>query len=198
MNRSLDQLRYFTALAILLFASPNLLIWLVIHPFAGLWRRIGILRSYGCFACLIALYAWSVWLLRSWLLAVEFGTHGLLVLLSGLSLFVAANIAQKRKQKMAFFDLIGLPELRNGRPRVLVTDGIYARIRNPRYLETILAVLGCAFFANYLLVYVALPFSLLFLHLVVLLEERELRQAFGDEFSAYCDRVPRYIPKRFW
>jgi protein-S-isoprenylcysteine O-methyltransferase Ste14 len=34
------------------------------------------------------------------------------------------------------------------------------------------------------------------IHLVVLLEEPELRERFGAEYEEYCGRVPRYIPKR--
>jgi protein-S-isoprenylcysteine O-methyltransferase Ste14 len=34
------------------------------------------------------------------------------------------------------------------------------------------------------------------LFLVVILEERELRQRFGDAHVEYCRRVPRFVPRR--
>ena len=33
------------------------------------------------------------------------------------------------------------------------------------------------------------------LHLVVLLEERELLERFGDAYRDYAGRVPRYVPR---
>jgi protein-S-isoprenylcysteine O-methyltransferase Ste14 len=39
------------------------------------------------------------------------------------------------------------------------------------------------------------PFSVLLVHTVVLLEERELEERRGDEWRAYAARVPRYLPR---
>ena len=38
--------------------------------------------------------------------------------------------------------------------------------------------------------------SLPIVHAVVLLEERELRQRFGEAYGTYCEDVPRYVPRR--
>ncbi len=192
---SLSVLRHFVALAVLLLAPPALLIWLFIHPFIWFWRRLGVMYSYFCFLCLMALLCWGVWQVKDWLLRVEYGTQPLLMFFSGICLFVPAVLARRRRQQFAFPVMIGLPELSSQQPRALVTQGIYARIRHPRYLETVLFVLGCALFANYLSVYLAWLAGLPILHGVVMLEEHELYQTFGDEFAAYCQRVPRYFPR---
>ena len=55
--------------------------------------------------------------------------------------------------------------------------------------------LAFATFSNYLGAYLVVLAFLPALHLVVLLEERELRDRFGEEYAAYCERVPRYIPR---
>ena len=52
-----------------------------------------------------------------------------------------------------------------------------------------------AFIANYVGVYILAVVILPALHLVVLLEERELRHRFGEEYDLYRARVPRYIPR---
>jgi protein-S-isoprenylcysteine O-methyltransferase Ste14 len=78
---------------------------------------------------------------------------------------------------------------------VLLTQGIYSRIRHPRYVETVLWVLGYALFTNYLALYLTFLFLLLIIHVIVLLEEKELKERFGPAYEEYCRRVPRYIPK---
>jgi protein-S-isoprenylcysteine O-methyltransferase Ste14 len=199
MNIHLDSLRYLVSLCVLLLAPPSLLIWLLIHPLARLWRRIGVLGSYLCFISLMILLGSATWRMKSWLLGMEYGSQLALGILSVICICISVWIASKREKQLGFSAVIGIPELsKPNLPRVLVTRGVYAWVRNPRYIETVLFVLGCAFFANYLAIYLIWLAGLPLVHFVVLLEERELYLTFGDEFLIYCDRVPRYIPKRFW
>jgi protein-S-isoprenylcysteine O-methyltransferase Ste14 len=57
-------------------------------------------------------------------------------------------------------------------------------------------VSGYALFANYLTPYLVVVLSIPVMLLVVLLEERELRERFGEEYQAYCRRVPRFFRRR--
>ena len=192
---TLDYFRYVIALVILLCAPPTLLIWLLIHPFISTWRRLGTIRSYGCFMGLMIFIAWSIWQSRTWLMCIEYGSNVLLLGLSILFICAAVFVGAHRKKRLEWSVVIGLPELSASHSsRRLVTDGIYSKTRNPRYLETILFFLGLAFFANHLFVYLALMAGLPILHVVILLEERELTAAFGDTYLRYCRQVPRYIP----
>ena len=50
-------------------------------------------------------------------------------------------------------------------------------------------------FANYSGAWVLYALAFPAIHLVVLLEERELRERFGAEYEDYCRRVPRYLPR---
>jgi len=77
-------------------------------------------------------------------------------------------------------------------PAYWVTDNIYARSRNPMTLGILLSQLGF---------FLALPslFSLLCLAVgvvavcnQVLLEERHLARVFGDRYTRYCRRTPRW------
>jgi len=63
-------------------------------------------------------------------------------------------------------------EISSSDTRRLITEGIYGRVRNPRYLEFVLLSFVYAAFANYGGVW--LMYALMFpaIHLVVLLEER--------------------------
>ncbi|MDH3369164.1 MAG: isoprenylcysteine carboxylmethyltransferase family protein, partial [Gemmatimonadota bacterium] len=91
--------------------------------------------------------------------------------------------------------LSGIPELRKGDPGRLLTEGIYARLRHPRYVEVILGVISYALVANYLGGYVVVLVTVASMVPLVLLEERELRDRFGDAYDEYARRVPRFIPR---
>lgn len=199
MEISLDYLRYVVAVSILLCAPPALLIWLLIHPFVSIWRRLGMVVSYLLFAGLMILIDWRIWQSRTWLMRFDYGSNIWLFSLSILFVCAAGFIRGKRVKSFGWTALIGLPELSaSNHSRMLVTAGIYSKVRNPRYLETILFFFGLAFFANYPVVYLALLAGLPILHVVILFEESELTQTFGDAYLTYCQQVPRYIPHLFY
>ena len=57
----------------------------------------------------------------------------------------------------------------------------------------ILAYVSFAIFAGtWVLALLVFPAT----HVLVLMEERELRERFGAEYEAYCQQVPRWIPRR--
>ena len=71
--------------------------------------------------------------------------------------------------------LIGLPEVAPEKYQsTLVTQGIYSRVRHPRYVEMLLGKLAHALFTNYLAAYGVFALSVAGLALIVRLEEREL------------------------
>lgn len=72
---------------------------------------------------------------------------------------------------------------------------IYGRIRHPRYVEFMVGGTGWALILNYLGVYLLMAITVLMLFVIVLLEERELRDRFGEAYVEYCARVPRFIPR---
>jgi protein-S-isoprenylcysteine O-methyltransferase Ste14 len=95
-----------------------------------------------------------------------------------------------------FKKLSGIPELsKDNYPGELLTDGIYGRVRHPRYIEALLWVLGYSLFANYSGPFLVWLASLPVMYLVVVLEERELRERFGAAYVEYCRRVPRFVPR---
>jgi len=71
---------------------------------------------------------------------------------------------------------------------------LYAHVRHPRYLQLLLALLGWAMLANYLAPYVVLLLWIPAVYLIVVIEERELRQRYGEEYTQYCREVPRFLP----
>jgi protein-S-isoprenylcysteine O-methyltransferase Ste14 len=75
----------------------------------------------------------------------------------------------------------------------LVTDGLYAFVRNPMYVGFgfMLAGLGIAFASDWTLV-LMIPAAIVLHRGVVLREERYLEAKFGDPYRQYMTRVPRY------
>jgi len=81
-------------------------------------------------------------------------------------------------------------------PRRLVLRGPYPHVRTPMYLGASLALAGAAlFYQTAALVAYAAAFLLLMHCVVVLYEEPTLRQAFGEDYEAYCQQVHRWWPK---
>jgi protein-S-isoprenylcysteine O-methyltransferase Ste14 len=81
-------------------------------------------------------------------------------------------------------------------PERLVMGGAFRRVRNPGYVAVVAMVVGqgLLFGSRAVLVY-AVGLALAFHLFVVLYEEPTLRARFGEEYAAYCRRVPRWIPR---
>ncbi len=81
-------------------------------------------------------------------------------------------------------------------PRTLVVQGLYRVVRNPMALGFCLIFIGeaVAFDALQILVYAAVLF--LVIHLFILfIEEPGLKRRFGESYEAYCQAVPRWLPR---
>ena len=81
-------------------------------------------------------------------------------------------------------------------PRQLIITGLYRHVRNPIYLGALLALLGHTLWSgSWLVIVYFLCYAIAFHIIVIVLEEPVLRRKFNGEYEAYCDRVPRWIPK---
>jgi protein-S-isoprenylcysteine O-methyltransferase Ste14 len=80
--------------------------------------------------------------------------------------------------------------------RHLVIIGLYRYVRNPMYVAVVSTIVGQGFILGNagLLEYGALIW-LLFHVFVLFYEEPALKGSFGPEYTAYCAKVPRWIPR---
>ena len=78
----------------------------------------------------------------------------------------------------------------------LATHGPYAYVRNPLYLGNFLLTLGATFISE-LLWFIPVVVALFVVQYVpiVLWEERVLAERFGPQYAAYCQQVPRWLPR---
>ncbi len=79
-------------------------------------------------------------------------------------------------------------------PKELITTGPYAIGRNPMYVAWSLIYVGAIFLVNTKWLLLLFSFVLAYTHYrVILREERELEEQFGNEYRAYCNKVGRYF-----
>jgi len=191
-----NSVRYVLAILVIASFPPALLLWLAIHPFAAFWRQVGPVWTYAILGLPVAGYMVGVWLFRKTLLGPDLGTNVFTMILAGLAFGMAVLLKRSVVTQLRFAALSGIPELSKEKyPGKLLTEGIYNRVRNPRYIEALLWVLAYALFANYLGSYIVVVLGLPLILFVVRLEERELRERFGTAYEEYCRRVPRFVPK---
>ncbi len=85
---------------------------------------------------------------------------------------------------------------RTTRLTTLVTDGPFQFVRNPLYVANILIAVGVTLlFDRPTLAPLVGLLTALYYDLIVAFEEQLLRHKFGAEFMAYCDTVPRWLPR---
>ena len=192
----MNTFRHCLTLLMLMFMPGAVLFWFLIHPFVRFWRRLGLRRSMAVQFTLLAAYVAGVFLLRKTLLAVDFGTNPILIAWAVPILAASIVLRLQISRQLRFSTLGGLPELApESHPQPLLTEGIYARVRHPRYLEVLLVMASLTLIANNLAAYVNWIIGIPSVLAIVRIEERELRHRFGMEYDAYCARVPRFVPR---
>lgn len=188
---------YWLALLTLVIVPPFMIVWFVVHPLARFWRRLGPFRTYTFLGLLLLPVMWLLYTAREQMMRISFEVNWLLVIAAIQIFFISMLIGFLRMRHLKPSIMLGLPEIRGeGDPGKLLTDGIYSLIRHPRYVEVWLGLLAIALFTNYLAVYILAIIFIPVIYGVVLLEERELRERFGQEYEKYCAEVPRFFPKR--
>jgi protein-S-isoprenylcysteine O-methyltransferase Ste14 len=192
----MDTVRYLLAVVVWATIPPAFLYWYLIHPFAGYWRTVGPARTYLVVVPLAVLTMGMLIRWRGPVAATDLGENWALFY-SGLILWSASIFLDRQIRKhLDFSTLAGVPELRPMAPGGrLLNEGIYGRVRHPRYVAVFVATLGWSLMANYGAAYavtVALVPLILFL---VWMEEKELVGRFGDVYRDYQKRVPALIPR---
>ncbi len=195
----LDGVRYYVALGLLLTVPGAALPWLLVHPFIDTWRRIGPARTYAALTAFKLLLAAAAFALRRPLLEIEFGFRPMLAL-SGVGIgLLGVALDRARCRDLPDRAVQGLPELTAtpGAPGELATDGVYARLRHPRYVAVVLNLTAWALLTNYLAAYALVGLTVVAVLLIVPLEERELTARFGDVYRRYRELVPAFVPRRW-
>ncbi|MCH7826012.1 MAG: isoprenylcysteine carboxylmethyltransferase family protein [Acidobacteria bacterium] len=193
----MDTFRYYAALVLVVTFPPAFAFWFFIHPFIGFWRRLGFRFTYAIMFPAMLAACYGLFRVRGSLLAIDYGTQWVLVGL-GVVLYAVASVVEiKCRRYLKLRTLVGIPELEaaDEGPGKLLNDGIYARVRHPRYLGIMLGGTGVACIANNQATWVLMAALVPVTYLLTVIEERELRVRFGEQYTRYAEQVPRIIPR---
>jgi protein-S-isoprenylcysteine O-methyltransferase Ste14 len=193
----IDRVRYFFGIGSLIVLPPGLLFWLVIHPWARWWRRLGLIRTYLIVVPVSVAFGALLFRFREPLLGTSLGTNWSLVTVALVLYGGVTWLEFQYWRHLSIATLVGITELspsgqQKGR---LLQEGIYGVVRHPRYLSAGVSVIANALFINYAGLYILVLLLVPVGYLMIVLEERELIERFGEEYRKYQRGVPRLIPR---
>lgn len=185
------------AIIFLIFLAPIPLFWGIFQANTGFWKRFG-RGVYGAsllfytLVAAIALQYTDVIIAYRTLVTPKTIIIGLVLVITG---GIIASIAMK---ELSLTTLVALPQILPERyASKLVTTGLYARMRHPRYLGFWAMALGFWLATGLWVMWMLFIWSLIGFVTLGILEERELQQRFGKSYKEYMRRVPRFLPKIF-
>jgi protein-S-isoprenylcysteine O-methyltransferase Ste14 len=193
----MDIVRYVIAYIIIVFIPFIYVLWPLIHPFANFWRKIKPWQTYGIFFTLLGVTILTLTPFVELLTGTDYGFNPFLTIAGVFFWVISFVIWNKRRKYLTVKILLGYPEVsKKAYPGKLLTEGIYSKIRHPRYLELMFGAIGNALIVNMLGVYIIVTLLIPALYLTVLLEEKELIQRFGNAYVEYSKSVPRFFPMK--
>lgn len=188
---------------LLVLLYPGVLVfWLVMHAGIKRWRKLG-KRAFGIASLGWPMTAIPLVYFRHQIFGPPVYVSGqesmLMLLLGTITLFMAIVIAWFAGRAITLRTLVGLPELEPEKnAQALLNTGIYARTRNPVYLVHWLLIFSAAAIVGSPANWSLFLIDCVVLPLMIRTEEHELLERYGDQFSEYMRRVPRFFPKWTW
>jgi protein-S-isoprenylcysteine O-methyltransferase Ste14 len=82
------------------------------------------------------------------------------------------------------------------RSGALATTGPYARLRHPQYAAFVLIMIGFLLQWPTIATAVMFPVLIIVYRRLAMREERDVAMRFGELWSAYAERTPRFVPRR--
>jgi protein-S-isoprenylcysteine O-methyltransferase Ste14 len=191
----MDHIRYFLGVAMAIVIPLGVLYWLIIHSWARWWRRWGPVSTYCAVLPVLAAVGVLLFHVRGELMGANLGTNWNLIGIALIVLCLDTWIEAQYWRQLSISTLVGIPELSQRRKGTLLRTGIYALVRHPRYLSAGIGLVGTVLIVNYRGLYILAVSVLPPGYLALILEERELRDRFGDAYRRYQREVPQLIPR---
>ena len=167
--------------------------WITIHGCLKFWRKAGVIPAYSAAALTMTIAAWLAWRLRELLLGPDLGFSWLTVIPGVLIYAVFIWLSKSVRAHLSLSTFAGVPEIKND-SQCLITEGPYTVVRHPRYALVNVGIIGWCLVCNFMGTYLVGVAAILGFYFIAALEERELRQRFGQAYLDYQARVPQIIP----
>jgi protein-S-isoprenylcysteine O-methyltransferase Ste14 len=134
---------------------------------------------------------------RGRLLGADLGINWSLISIALVLYGVMTWLELQYWRQLSIPTLIGIPELSRAEHRKgkLLKDGVYGAVRHPRYLSAGIGIVANALIINYVGIYVLILAMFPAGFVVLMFEERELVNRFGEEYRQYQREVPQIIPR---
>jgi protein-S-isoprenylcysteine O-methyltransferase Ste14 len=134
---------------------------------------------------------------HAWILGADLGTSLILISIAIILDAVMGWLEIKTWRQLSIRIAVGLPELSRtaqGKGKLL-KDGAYRLVRHPRYLSAGIGVIGNALIINHVGMYVMILLVYPAGFVMLMFEERDLVDRFGEEYLQYQREVPKIIPR---
>lgn len=191
----LDVVRYFLGVSIAIAVPLGILYWFVIHFWVRFWRLLGSAVTYMVVIPALAVLGWLLFRGRAWLLGTDLGTNWILIGIAVPLLGLMTLLECQYWKQLRIATLVGIQELSRNQAGKLLREGIYGLVRHPRYLSAGVALLAEVLIVNYSGLYYLVLLALAPGYLMLVLEERELLDRFGQAYLEYQREVPRFLPR---
>ena len=193
LKNHMESVRYFLALVLIYIMPIVITFWAIIHAFSDYWRRVRPIFAYTSAGVCIGIVSLFCFKYQDTLLGVNLGNN-LFVFLIGMAIYILSwALWRPVKHYLDFKTFAGVPEVTDEKIDLIV-DGPFKMVRHPRYLMVWIGVVGWCLMANYSGSYAVGIASMIGLFMIVGLEERDLKQRFGEQYTIYQENVPQLIP----
>lgn len=181
-------LKYGLASLTILFWPIIPVFWMLIHSFTSFFKKIGI------YTYLLVFFLWlivSYFLFNNlnYILKISLEIPFILSIMGVFLLSAVTILHIWTANLLSLFGIMGLPELSLKRSK-LIQNGPYSLVRHPTYLAHTIMFLGIFLFTGKLAIaFLTFLDFLLIVFIIIPLEEKELLNRFGDEFTKYKKAV---------
>ena len=169
--------------------------WVLIHPWAPRWRKRKRSPYFVLLPAWFGMWVASAMVTLPWREVHLYSSPWTWIpaaALFGVGLWLYWHSSKGFSAKQ----LGGVPELHAASAEQrLVTAGVRARVRHPVYLGHLCEMAAWSIGTGLVICYALTVFALVTGAVMIRMEDEELEQRFGTEFTAYRERVPSVLPK---